>query len=464
MKKVISMLLLLSAAITFTACSSDDDGVSNPVTNINCPTQAKVGSEVTVQGIGFNTAGLSLYLTNADNTPYTDVTPAYTSSGATFTIPYTVPAGSTVNVVLRQGSNEWTLGTISVTAADNPITSLSLPDEMGYNAAGTATVTIGGIGFADGDQIQFTTAVSTKSEVVVTRPTVEGTVTADGLQIAVPATLEEGDYIIALVRGNNSWQLSDEPVYVYQQKQITSIAVESPYNAFYGLSVLNITLAWNTDGTLASVSSSTSEQFSGLNYTFAYDGDKVTATASDGTQLVYTMQNGVVVSSTDPYANTTDEKYPDEPNSTWTYDSDNHVISVTNGSKWYQGASLTAEYTEGSASMFSLGGEMELKYDKTLRAVPGTVDPALFIDFYSALLSKPDAIIGMLLNQNAATSKYVPTTATMQDIDWSTYEYVPVDVVLNSTFSDDKLVINTSGTQTSAGFYGSKVTVTYGRK
>lgn len=50
MKKLISMMLMLCAFITFSACSSDDDGPTNPISNAVVPTSAKIGAEVTVQG------------------------------------------------------------------------------------------------------------------------------------------------------------------------------------------------------------------------------------------------------------------------------------------------------------------------------------------------------------------------------------------------------------------------------
>ena len=61
MKKLISMMLMLCAVITFSACSSDDDGPSNPVSNPTIPQSAKIGSEVTIQGTGF-AAGQTLWL------------------------------------------------------------------------------------------------------------------------------------------------------------------------------------------------------------------------------------------------------------------------------------------------------------------------------------------------------------------------------------------------------------------
>lgn len=47
MKKLISMMLMLCAFITFSACSSGDDGPTNPVSNAVVPTSAKIGAEVT---------------------------------------------------------------------------------------------------------------------------------------------------------------------------------------------------------------------------------------------------------------------------------------------------------------------------------------------------------------------------------------------------------------------------------
>ena len=68
MKKLISMMLMLCAIVTFSACSSDDDGPTNPVTNPVVPTSAKIGAEVTVQGSGFAT-GQTLLLQPAEVLP-----------------------------------------------------------------------------------------------------------------------------------------------------------------------------------------------------------------------------------------------------------------------------------------------------------------------------------------------------------------------------------------------------------
>lgn len=204
MKKLISMMLMLCAFITFSACSSDDDGPTNPVSNAVVPTSAKIGAEVTVQGSGF-AAGQTLYLQPEQGTEV-NTNAKMSSNGATFTIPYTMTEGK-VNVVLKTGNDSWTLGSMTLLAADNPISTLSLPGEMGIGEE----VTLTGIGFAQGDKI------------VVGDKTLEATVTSDGVKVTIPADLAEGEYAVSLVRGNASWELGK--VYAFLQRQVESITI-----------------------------------------------------------------------------------------------------------------------------------------------------------------------------------------------------------------------------------------------
>ena len=145
MKKLISMMLMLCAIVTFSACSSDDDGPTNPVTNPVVPVSANIGAEVTVQGSGF-AAGQTLWLQPAEGEAV-NVNARMSANGATFTIPYTMTVGK-VSVVLKNGNDSWTLGSINLLAANNPISTMTLPTEMELGKE----VTIAGIGFADGDK------------------------------------------------------------------------------------------------------------------------------------------------------------------------------------------------------------------------------------------------------------------------------------------------------------------------
>lgn len=273
MKKLISMMLMLCAFITFSACSSDDDGPTNPVSNAVVPTSAKIGAEVTVQGSGF-AAGQTLYL-QPEQGIEVNTNAKMTSNGATFTIPYTMTAGK-VNVVLKTGNDSWTLGSMTLLAADNPISTLSLPGEMGIGEE----VTLTGIGFAQGDKI------------VVGDKKLETTVTADGVKVTIPADLAEGEYAVYLVRSNASWELGK--VTVFQPKRIKSIYFENALLGIIGAENTTMNFTYNADGTIAEITSP-----EGLSWKFTYEGNvvKTTSPLSD-IPLEFTFENGKIVKST----------------------------------------------------------------------------------------------------------------------------------------------------------------------
>lgn len=277
MKKLISMMLMLCAFITFSACSSDDDGPTNPVSNAVVPTSAKIGAEVTVQGSGF-AAGQTLYLQPKQGTEV-NTNAKMTSNGATFTIPYTMTEGK-VNVVLKTGNDSWTLGSMTLLAADNPISTLSLPGEMGIGEE----VTLTGIGFAQGD------------EIVVGDKKLETTVTTDGVKVTIPADLAEDEYAVYLVRGKASWELGK--VYAFQKRQVESITVSDNaalnlYAPTLGLTegVLTLNMSYNEDGTLKEITSNGS-----LGWVFNYNGKTVSV---ENNPYTYTLDDqGRVISST----------------------------------------------------------------------------------------------------------------------------------------------------------------------
>lgn len=446
MRKLFAMLIMVGMAVAFTACSSDDNSTpQNPVSNINCPSSAKIGSEVTVQGVGFGTTGLELYMNDSK------VDASFSSAGVTFTMPYTLVSGTTITLSLKQGDNSWTLGTINVLAADNPITALSVPEQMGYNTSGTQTVTINGVGFETGDKIVFESNGETKA--------VTGTATTDGLQITVP-TLTDGEYILGLARGNSTWALSDTPVYVYQEKRIKSIEITSPYASFYGLKSFTLDFAYNSDGTLSGITSN----YDGFNYTFAYATDKVTVTTGSGQTSDYTLVDGRITKNTDIQANLTDPKYPDEPDNVWTYDADGYLVSVANNGKWYAASNIKdVTYTDCCLAEMDFGGTVKFTYDKSIHSVPGTLDPAFLVNFFANMLAKEDAMLGLMLSQNLSISKYVPTVISVEDYDES-FNVVFTDMMLTTSFENNVLTIDCYGQNTNWGFYGSKAVVTYENK
>lgn len=439
MKKLISMMLMLCAIITFSACSSDDDGPSNPVSNQVVPSSAKIGSEVTVQGNGF-ASGQTIYL-QPEQGAEVNANAKMTSNGATFTIPYTMTPGK-VNVVLKVANDSFTLGSMNLLAADNPISTLSLPADMAIGQE----VTIAGIGFAQGDKI------------VVGDKTIDATVTTDGVKFSVPADLADGEYAVSLVRGNSTWELGK--VYAYQQRQVESITITD--NAFltmmaskFGLTegVLTLNMAYNTDGSLQKITSN-----GNLSWDFNYNGKTVTV---DG--YTYTLDDqGRIVSST-----AMDMQTAEEVTYTWSYDANGYLVSVKkNGAEDNDDANFLSTYTDGNLSAYTLSLTNDFTTDKSIRTCPNTVEPFYLLNTFNWLMSRDDLFIGFLLNRNVKVSTNVPSQIIADDFDYNTGEMGKTTSGIESSFANNTLTMQVAGVAISQaqGLYANKVVVTYKKK
>ena len=439
MKKLISMMLMLCAIITFSACSSDDDGPSNPVSNQVVPSSAKIGSEVTIQGNGF-ASGQTIYL-QPEQGAEVNANAKMTSNGATFTIPYTMTPGK-VNVVLKVANDSFTLGSMNLLAADNPISTLSLPAEMGLGQE----VTLAGIGFAQGDKI------------VVGDKTIDATVTADGVKFTVPADLAEGEYAVSLVRGSASWELGK--VYAYQQRQVESITITDNamldgYAPNLGLTekVLTLNMAYNADGSLQKITSN-----GNLSWDFNYNGKTVTV---DG--YTYTLDDqGRIVSST-----AMDMQTGEDVTYTWSYDANGYLVSVKkNGAEDNDDANFLSTYTDGNLSAYTLSLSNDFTTDKSIHTCPNTVEPFYLLNTFNWLMSRDDLFIGFLLNRNVKVSTYVPSQIIADDIDYNAGEMGKTTSGIESSFANNTLTMQVAGVAISQaqGLYANKVVVTYKKK
>lgn len=439
MKKLISMMLMLCAIITFSACSSDDDGPSNPVSNQVVPSSAKIGSEVTVQGNGF-ASGQTIYL-QPEQGAEVNANAKMTSNGATFTIPYTMTPGK-VNVVLKVANDSFTLGSMNLLAADNPISTLSLPADMAIGQE----VTIAGIGFAQGDKI------------VVGDKTIDATIAADGVKFSVPADLADGEYAVSLVRGNSTWELGK--VYAYQQRQVESITITN--NAFLDMyapnlglkeSVLTLNMAYNADGSLKTISSNGS-----LSWDFNYNGKTVSVGG-----YTYTLDDqGRIVSSTAMNMQTgKEETY------TWSYDANGYLTSVKqNGAADDADANLLNTYTDGNMSAYTMSLTNDFTTDKSIRTCPNTVEPFYLLNTFNWLMSRDDLFIGFLLNRNVKVSTNVPSQIIADDFDYNTGDMGKTTSGIESSFANNTLTMQVAGVAISQaqGLYANKVVVTYKKK
>ncbi len=442
MKKLISMMLMLCAIITFSACSSDDDGPSNPVSNQVVPSSAKIGSEVTVQGNGF-ASGQTIYL-QPEQGAEVNANAKMTSNGATFTIPYTMTPGK-VNVVLKVSNDSFTLGSMNLLAADNPISTLSLPADMAIGQE----VTIAGIGFAQGDKI------------VVGDKTIDATVTTDGVKFTVPADLAESEYAVSLVRGSASWELGK--VYAFLQRQVESITITdnamlNMYAPMLGLEEgkLVVNFAYNEDGSLKAISSN-----GAVEWAFEYSGKTITTKNLYDQPIAYTIDDqGRIISSTGY------DMYGDAVAYTWNYDANGYLVSVKkNGAADNDDANLLNTYTDGNLSAYTMSLANGLATDKSIRTCPNTIEPLYLLNAFGWMQTREDLFLGFLLNRNVKVSTYVPSQLIAAEMDESGAE-TSVTAGIESSFTNNTLTMQTTGSVISSAqsIFANKVVVTYKKK
>ena len=446
---MISMMLMLCAIFTFSACSSDDDDPVNPLTGVVIPQSAQIGSVMTIQGTGF-AAGQVIQLTLADAEPV-EVEAKYSANGATFTVPYTLSTG-TASVVLKVGNNNWPLGSVMLTAPANPISAFSLPSELALNS----NMDLNGIGFQNGDLLKFDRididAQEMRSVELASNVAMITSTDSTTLSVTIP-TLEDGDYDVSLIRGKNKWSLGTS--YIYQPKRIKSIYYENPsMNVSFTMN-----FSYNENGTLAAIESPEE-----LSYQFEYDDSLIiTTSAMNMKPLKFTVKDGKIVKST---AGRAQEEYPSTMYNYWSYNDDNTLASVKNKDKYYDGAELLEVKNENNnVSAFSLSRVSESSFDASheLHAVPGTIDVRYLLNAIIYMMQGEDIFVGMLLNNNVKTSSYLPTIQHIGYQDFNDLEEKVADVNLNTSFFNNTLTIDFLNFHDldQYGTFGSKVQVVY---
>lgn len=452
MKKLLSMMLMICAFVTFTACSSDDgpQGDQCPLSDVVVPTSMKIGSEVTVQGKGF-TSSQKFYLSVKDGAYPVELTDVKVSaSGVTFTVPYTVVEDKTFVFSVLDGEKEWKYGSITILAADSPVSAVSIPSQIALMSNATIT----GTGFVDGDKIGIKNDQVDDIIYFDAKP-VDGGVTIDAT-IAL-----EGDVDVYLRRGYSEWKIGT--TYTYLPRVISSITVSDNYflNQCAGMlelegSELKLDMQYDKDYALQSVKTNSN---AGLEWDFTYSGNTVSFTGQfSGAPYTYTLDDNKRIVSSTAY-----DMYGDEVTYTWHYDADGYLVSITSSDK---SDVLSATYADNNLQAYNFQFDYGTDTQNTVKAYPATVEPVYLLNSFSWIFQKEDLFFGFLLNQNVKISSSILGTFNVGETGKS-FD-VASDLKFDDTTGVSTLTLSTSSedgvVDEYAGIYSNKVTVVYNVK
>ncbi|WP_455970943.1 hypothetical protein [Bacteroides congonensis] len=415
MKKIWFMMLMICAVGVFMACSNDDDEnmVVNPVSGVSVPATGKIGNEVIIRGTGFTASDIAIYLENTEKDRF-KMEASFNNAGASFSVPFTVAVG-TYSVVLVQGTSEWVLGTITLNGADNPVMALLMPDT--FVAPGTE-VLLGGNGYEAGDKLELLLENTTPIEISAI------TITDSGLQFTVPVTCTEGEYVVNLVRGVNSWELGK--MTVQKVRRVKSIAAGASQ---MGLDV-TLNLSYDAEGRLSSIVSE-----DGMRWDLSYGKNLITtASALSGTPLEYILDESGKVTK----ASAVDAFDDTETYNMWTYEGD-YLNSIVNTGESYEGLNLENIYEKGD--LVNLDAfQITYEYGKdALKVAPNTIEPGIALQLATLLMAKEDAAIAFLCGITGKTSGKVPTE--MKVVSNYTPEGEPIYITQSITSSKEGEVL-----------------------
>lgn len=349
MKTIAKILFAMALAIVAVSCEKptttptpqpDNVDPQDPLENCVIPETVKAGGEALVQWDGFK-ENAQIVLVDADSKEYPMQVKVVTAYGLTFKVPAKTPAGL-YQVVLVQESRI-TLGKITVTAADMPVTGLKVPS----GAQQGETVIIEGIGFEEGCSV---IAVDQAGQ----EHALESEVSYLGLSVVIPADLAEGEYALYLLQDEMRWLLA-QSFSVYKElviKQLSRIDYYTEYldGAFLKLSweisreepvTLTVSQSIVEDGT------ATLDVYD--MYQFGNDG--VLELVNDGFEesndlkMSYTIDGEGNVTVSDVLIYGKKEATP----FTWTYDADGFLTEVASPTKTFR----SFEYQNGNMNVFN---------------------------------------------------------------------------------------------------------------
>ena len=173
--------------------NGNDGGNGGQQSEIICPATVRAGEEGVIQWDGFKD-GDTLCLSSKDGEDIQLEIKAVTSSGLTFYVPVTVPAGKYMLVLLRDPRKE--LGQVEILEMACPLSAVSVPSVVTCGEV----LEITGIGFKDGCIILLKDAEGHEY-------TFETELTDMGVRMTLPEDMPLGSYDVYLVQDGMTWPL-----------------------------------------------------------------------------------------------------------------------------------------------------------------------------------------------------------------------------------------------------------------
>ena len=397
----------------------------------NCvlPETVKAGGEALVQWDGFK-ENAKIVLVDADSKDHPMQVKVVTAYGLTFKVPAKTPAGL-YQVVLVQESRI-TLGKITVTAADMPVTGLKVPE----GAQQGETVLIEGIGFEEGCSV---IAVDQNGAETV----LDSEVSYQGLSVVIPADFAEGTYSLYLLQDEMRWLLA-QSFSVYKELVIKQLSRIDYYTEYSGEAMLRMTweISRETPVTLTVSESVVEGDVVELNaydqyvqgedgfFTLVNDGFD----ASNNMKMSYTrdFEGKVTVADVLRYGK------KDTTPFTWTYDQNGFLTDISSSKSL-----CSFEYADGN--MIAFGGRGFEFADPSLVNNPAAPDviwgymslmditePFMYVPYFLGWYSKASAQL--------PTAMIVPSpTGTGTDTYPLSYEFDEDGYVINMSFGEERV-------------------------
>ena len=401
----------------------DHKDPQDPLENCVLPETVKAGGEALVQWDGFK-ENAQIVLVDADSKDHPMQVKVVTAYGLTFKVPAKTPAGL-YQVVLVQESRI-TLGKITVTAADMPVTGLKVPEGAQQGEA----VLIEGIGFEEGCSV---IAVDQNGAETV----LDSEVSYQGLSVVIPADFAEGTYSLYLLQDEMRWLLA-QSFSVYKELVIKQLSRIDYYTEYSGAAMLRMTweISRETPVTLVVSESVVEGDVVELNtydkyvqgedgfFSLVEDGFE----ASNNLKMSYTrdFEGKVTVSDVLRYGKKETTPF------TWTYDNDGFLTDISSTKSL-----CSFEYAGGNMTVF---GSRSFEFaDANLVNHPAAPD---VIWGYMSLMNiaEPFMYVPYFMGWYAKASAQLPTSMIIPSPTGTGTESYP----LSYEFDEDGYVVKMS--------------------